>query len=281
MPVVLGYPKVDDYRNDPYAMGSTVGRYANRIANGRFDLDGGTFQLATDPDTGHCLHGGAQGFHRRLWQTQNQSESDVTFALHSRHGDEGFPGNLDVQTRYALSAPGELTIEFSARTDRATVISMTNHAYFNLHGAATTVDDHVLQLNASRYTPVNDALIPTGTLATVEGTPLDFRSPRSLRSDDRLDTNFALDHVDGDLQVAATLFGPKSGLRLTVLTTQPGLQVYTADSLGTPFAPRAGICLEAQNFPDAPNHPQFPNAVLNPDSEYRETIVYRFDEVTP
>ena len=247
--------------------GKTIGRYANRIAGGAFVLDGVTYTLLTNegPNT---LHGGPDGFSKRDWEVAAQSDSLVEFALHSPDGDQGFPGALECRIRYTWSVGNELRLDYTATADKSTVINLTNHAYFNLHGAdAADVSQHELQIAASAYTPLDDELIPTGEIAQVEGTSRDFRRIRAI-GEEKYDCNFVLDGWTGELQFAARAHDPESGRSLLVETTQPALQLYT----GKPGA----FALETQHFADAPHHPNFPSTVLRPGDIFRSSTVYGF-----
>ena len=286
--IVLGLTNVDDYRDNPYYLGSTVGRYANRIANGRFVLNGETVRLATQAN-GHCLHGGPDGLANREWNVRDSSSEHVTFDCQSATGEQGFPGNLHTTARYELTTTGSvsrLTISLSASSDVDTVVSLTNHAYFNLAGGGR-IDDHRLTVNADSYTPTDEQDIPTGAVLPVDGTEFDFRVERSLAdafvaSPTGIDKNLMLRktgatalNVDGtEPPLAASLRSVGNGVTLRVYTSQPGLQLYTGQFLEQPFFPFAGVCLEAQGFPDSPNHPNFPSTLLAATDEYRQTIVY-------
>jgi aldose 1-epimerase len=281
--VVLGHDDPADYARRRGFLGVTVGRYANRIAQGRFELDGVAYDLARG-DQPHCLHGGPDGFDQRNWDVLDRSDASVTLGLHSPHGDQGFPGALDVTVRYALDPQGALTIVFEARADRATVVCMTNHALFNLSGGARSALDHRLTIPAARYTPVDAGLIPTGELAPVDGTVFDFRQGRDLRPD-RGDPQIALGHgYDHNFVLdagAIRLEDPVSGRAIDMTTTEPGLQVYTGNFLdgpgkrGASYRPGDGVALEPQKFPDTPNHPHFPSARVDPAHPYRHTLVLR------
>ncbi|CAL9454021.1 aldose epimerase family protein [Streptomyces sp. enrichment culture] len=271
--VVLGFPDLDGYlaHPEPY-LGALVGRYANRIAGGRFPLDGRTYAL--EPNNGpNTLHGGARGFDRRVWDAA-PVEHGVRLTRVSPHGEEGFPGRLAVTATYTLLESGALRIAYEAVTDAPTVVNLTNHSYFNLAGSGDA-GGHELRLAASRYTPVDADLIPTGALDDVTGTRFDFREPRKVGSG--YDHNFVLDKGVTDRPVeVAELYDPASGRVLTVATTEPGLQLYTADHLGEPFTPGDGVALETQHFPDSPNRPEFPTTVLRPGEVFRSETVYWF-----
>ena len=296
--VVLGHDELAPYFDQAAYLGSIVGRHANRIAHARFALDGRTYHLAPN-EPPHHLHGGRRGFHEQLWDAAEvrTAEGDgVLFTRVSSDGEEGYPGRLRVRVRYLVTQRNELRIDYEARTSAPTVVSLTQHSYFNL--ACQTSDDvlgHELMLDADAYTPVDDAQIPTGEIADVGGTPFDFRTPRAigeridasheqLRIGGGYDHNWALRSSTSALRRAAWLFEPTSGRMLEVLTTEPGLQVYAGNRLdgsivgrnGRRYGRRAGLCLETQRFPDGPNQPRFPSAVLRPDEVFRSLTVYRF-----
>ncbi|MEW2403717.1 aldose epimerase family protein [Streptomyces sp. NPDC046862] len=271
--VVLGFADLDGYlaHPEPY-LGVLAGRYANRIAGGRFTLDGRTHELTVNNGP-NCLHGGERGFDKHVWDAE-PVEHGVRLSRVSPDGEEGFPGRLSVSATYALRADGALRISYEARTDAATVVNLTNHTYWNLAGTGDTAG-HRLSLAASRYTPVDADLIPTGELAAVEGTRFDFRAGREVGGG--YDHNFVLDKgvTEGPVEVAV-LSDPGSGRVVTVETTEPGVQLYTADHLGAPFSPGDGVALETQHFPDSPNRASYPSTVLRPGGVYRSETVYRF-----
>lgn len=298
--IVLGYDDAADYERKPNFFGVTVGRYANRIAQGRITLDGKSFQLPQNDGT-NSLHGGKQGFDKRLWRIVSVSSgptAKVVLALISPDGDQGYPGKLDVTVTYSLDEGGDLGIVFEARTDKPTVVNMTNHALFNLAGTTASEDAmrHWLMMPASRYTPVDSRLIPTGELRPVAGGAFDFRTPRMIEQSLRdggdaqivigrgYDHNFALDKGATALpELAARLAHPGSGRVLEVLTTEPGLQFYSGNFLdgtlqgknGAVYRMGDGIALEPQKFPDAPNQPSFVSARVDPDKPYRHAMIYR------
>jgi aldose 1-epimerase len=271
--VVLGFPGLDGYLAHPEPfLGALIGRYANRIAGGRFPLDGRTYALEQNEGP-NSLHGGDRGFDKRLWEV-TPAEHGVRLTRVSPHGEEGFPGRLEVTATYTLDGSGALHIAYTAVTDAPTVVNLTNHSYWNLSGSGNA-GGHELRLAASRYTPVDADLIPTGDLTEVAGTRFDFRRPREVGSG--YDHNLVLDKGVTDTPVeVAELHDPASGRVLTVSTTEPGLQLYTADHLGAPFAPGEGIALETQHFPDSPNHPRFPSTELRPGEVFRSETVYGF-----
>ncbi|WP_371671789.1 galactose mutarotase [Streptomyces sp. NBC_00289] len=273
--VVLGFADLDGYlaHSGPY-LGALVGRYANRIAGGRFALDGVTYELARN-DGPNSLHGGERGFDKRVWDVA-PLEHGLRLSRVSPHGEEGFPGRLEVSATYTLGESGALRIAYEAVTDAPTVVNLTNHAYWNLAGSGSgNAGGHLLRLAASRCTPVDADLIPTGALDDVPGTRFDFRQARKTGSG--YDHNFVLDKGVTDTPVeVAELHDPVSGRVLTVATTEPGLQLYTADHLDGPFAPGDGVALETQHFPDSPNRPEFPSTVLRPGEAFRSETVYGF-----
>ncbi|MCM1941826.1 galactose mutarotase [Streptomyces sp. G3] len=271
--VVLGFADLDGYLRhpEPY-LGALVGRYANRIAGGRFPLDGRTYAVV--PNEGpNTLHGGERGFDKRVWDVEAVT-GGVRLSRVSPHGEEGFPGRLEMSATYTLDGSGALRIGYEAVTDAPTVLNPTNHSYFNLSGSGHA-GGHELRLAASRITPVDAGLIPTGGLDDVTDTRFDFRRARKIGSG--YDHNFVLDKgVTDAAEEIAELYDPASGRVLTVATTEPGLQLYTADHLGEPFAPGDGVALETQHFPDSPNRPGFPSTVLRPGEVFRSETVYRF-----
>ncbi|WP_152414476.1 aldose epimerase family protein [Blastomonas sp. AAP53] len=298
--VLLGFDEAADYEALPSYFGVTVGRYANRIDGGRFMLDGKSYQVSQN-DKGNSLHGGAMGFDKRQWRitsvTQGQQAS-VTLALTSADGDQGYPGKVEAQVTYTLDDSGTLTIRFDATTDKPTVINMTNHAIFNLAGDGAPVGalGHRLTIPAAAITPVSAQLIPTGDLRPVAGTAFDFRTPRTLDEGIRdgrdnqivyargYDHNFALDKgLTRSPELAARLEDPASGRVLEVLTTEPGIQLYTGNFLdgtvigkgGHLYRMGDGIALEPQKFPDAPNQPQFESARVDAAKPYSHTMIYR------
>ncbi|MBX0326412.1 galactose mutarotase [Oscillochloris sp. ZM17-4] len=292
--VVLGFDSLDPYLGFHPYLGSLVGRYANRIAEGRFRLGGRAYALACNNGPNH-LHGGPGGFHRQVWGAQALDDGPhPALRLHylSRDGEEGYPGNLDVTVTYTL-AGGELWIDYLATTDQETVVNLTNHAYFNLSGGGDILG-HVLEIPAARFVPVGPTLIPTGELRPVAGTPLDFRAPAAvgarigaddeqLRSAGGYDHTWVIDKPPGELGLAARATDPASGRALEVLTTEPGVQFYAGNMIegglvgrgGQTYIRHSGLCLEAQHFPDSPNQPAFPSTALRPGDTYRQTTIYR------
>jgi aldose 1-epimerase len=299
--VTLGFDNLDDYvAGHPY-FGNITGRYANRIANGTFTLGDETYTLAinNDPNT---LHGGDKGFDKYVWAAEEVSgdgEAGIKLSRTSPDMEEGYPGNLDVEVTYTLTDNNEIRIDYHATTDKTTVVNLTNHAYWNLAGAGSgTADNHLLTLMASHYTPVDATLIPTGEIAEVAGTPMDFTTPHAIGERIRddfeqlvlgrgYDHNYVLDRPSADdtsLIVAAIVEEPESGRTLTISTTEPGIQFYSGNFLdgtvvgagGKMFRQGDAFALETQHFPDSPNHPEFPDTVLEPGEEFNSTTVYAF-----
>jgi aldose 1-epimerase len=295
--VVLGCDSVEKYVAQTAHFGGIVGRYANRIAHGSFQLDGKTYSIPKN-DGDNALHGGPRGFDKVVWGAKAIRDG-VELTYESKDGDQGFPGTLTTTVRYILSG-NALRIEYSATTDKDTVLNLTNHSYFNLAGQGKgDVLGHVLKIDASRMTPVDAALIPTGDLKSVEGTPFDFRTPHAIgeriaADDDQLglghgyDHNFVLDHSTGQLAEAAEVYEPTTGRILQVLTTEPGLQLYTGNFLdgsitgkeGRVYNRRFAVCLETQHFPDSPNHPSFPSTELKARQEFHSVTVFKFSAGT-
>lgn len=300
--VVLGVDSAGEFEAKAAGFNSVIGRYANRIAGGRFTLDGKTYQLETNSSSGGVpvhIHGGRQGFNRRLWTatpTAREGLPAVRLSLTSPDGDQGYPGNLQVEVLYSVTADGALRLDYTATTDRPTPLNLTNHAYFNLKGEGEgDILDHELTLRAARYTPVTPALIPTGELAPVAGTPFDFTRPR--RIGERIaadhpqmaigrgyDHNFVLDHRGDAPGLAALVHEPASGRVLEVLTTEPGVQLFTANHFagrlvgksGRAYPRYGGFCLETQHYPDSPNQAAFPSTILRPGQTFRSTTLFRF-----
>lgn len=290
--VTLYLNSFDEYLAGHPNFGSFVGRYANRIAKGRFTLNGTEYTLATNNGPNH-LHGGRQGFAKRLWQAEAvESEDSVAVTLNytSADGEEGYPGTLDVTVLYKLTNKNELVMDYTATTDKPTVVNLTNHAYWNLAGAGSgTVLDHLLVLCADRFLPVDDTLIPLGDPEEVEGTPMDFRQPVAVGSriahvEGGYDHCYVLnDAPNGEMTLAARLVDPASGRAMEVHTTQPAVQLFTGNFLdgslrgaGGPYVQYAGLCLETQHYPDSPNRPEYPSTVLLPGETYRQTTMHKF-----
>ncbi len=278
---VLGYASADDYDEDPFYLGSTIGPVANRLSDGRCYLPSGPVFIGTnEPNRQNLLHGGDLGLHRQIFQpSPTRDHHRLVFSLALPHLADGFPGDRLITVRYELINPASLQCDFMASTDRPTVMNLTNHAYFNLGGS---LSEHELRIRAPSFTPLNDQQIPTGVIEPISeaigaGSRLDFSNWRHLRGQ-KLDHNFVLSESP-KLREAASLRLAESNLQLDVLTTQPALQVYTGDGLASPFSPRSGICLEAQGFPDAPNQPSFPSILLEAGRTYRQRIIYQFGEI--
>jgi len=296
--VALGFDDLEGYLKNPPFFGAIIGRYGNRIGRGRFTLDGKTYTLATNNGPNH-LHGGVKGFDKAIWQAESFKKDDVVgviFSHTSPDGDQGYPGTLSLRVTYTLTPRNELEVEYEATTDQATPVNLTQHTYFNLAGEGSRdVLDHMLTLHASRYTPVDATLIPSGGLATVEGTPFDFRMPTAIgariaandaqiRYGNGYDHNYVIDRTGDGLVPAAHVMEPSTGRVLNVSTTEPGMQFYTGNFLdgtltgkrGHVYKRRMGFCLETQHFPDSPNKPSFPNTILRPGETYRSKTVFAF-----
>jgi aldose 1-epimerase len=298
--IVLGHDDAAGYFPNPTFFGAIVGRYGNRIAKGQFTLDGHAYTLPIN-NPPNSLHGGTVGWDQANWNAdtfQGHDGPGVTLTHTSPDGDQGYPGTVKASVTYTLTDDNRLKIEYSATTDKPTVINVTQHSYFNLSaGASPDILSHRLMLNAAKYTPVDDGLIPTGDLAPVDNTPFDFRTPtpigqrigdqdQQLKRGKGYDHNFVLTRLNvGGLELAARVEDPTSGRTLEVLTTQPGIQFYSGNFLdgtiagkgGVKYAQRSGFCLETQHFPDSPNHPAFPSTVLRPGETYASTTVWHFD----
>jgi len=297
--ITTGFDHPQQYLSGSGYMGAIVGRYANRIANGRFSLDGKQYSLAKN-NGDNAIHGGLIGFDKKFWHTDTESENSeasLSLTLESKDGEEGYPGNLTAKVTYTLNDRDQLIIDYSATTDKVTVINLTQHAYFNLngHGAGSVLDQEIM-INADQYTPIDNESIPTGELASVEGTPLDFRTPKpigvninssheQIRFGSGFDHNFIISHpVEGELTLAASVLSPSTGRTLNVYTDQPGIQFYTGNFLngtligkeGAVYARRNAFCLETQHYPDSPNKPNFPSTILRPGEQYVTRTVFEF-----
>ncbi|WRZ93118.1 galactose mutarotase [Streptomyces sp. NBC_01007] len=297
--VALGFDNIDDYvASSPY-FGALIGRYGNRIGKGQFTLDGKSYQLSVN-DGANSLHGGAKGFDKRVWDVEGfTSGSDVGLVLHytSIDGEMGYPGTLRAKVTYTLTGHGDWRIDYEATTDKATVVNLTSHVYWNLAGEGSgSIYDHELEIAAARFTPVDSGLIPTGELAKVAGTPFDFRRTKTVGRDIRvahqqllygkgIDHNWVLDKgITAKPRHVATLRDPSSGRTLSIATTEPGLQFYSGNFLDGTLVGTGGhiyrqgdaLCLETQHFPDSPNHPSFPSTVLRPGQTYRTSTVHSF-----
>ena len=294
--VVNGFDTLDGYIANPTQyFGATIGRYGNRIANGRFTLNGVAYKLPIN-NAPNSLHGGDNGFFRRVFKSRALPDGGLELTYLSKDGEEGYPGNLNVTIAFHLTDAKELKIDYAATTDKDTVVNLTNHSYFNLKGAGSgDVLGHLVVLNADRYTPVDSTLIPTGELAGVAGTPFDFRKATAIgaridQANEQLkiaggyDHNWVLNKSGNALTLAARVEEPTSGRTMEVYTTEPGLQFYTGNFLdgtvkgkgGKVYTRRAAFCMETQHYPDSPNHPAFPTTVLKPGQHYQSTTAYRF-----
>ena len=298
--VVLGFDDVTGYESPENAknpfFGGTIGRYGNRIAKGQFTLDGKTYQLPLNDNKVNTLHGGVHGFDRRMWTAKIVSNDPPTiiFSRVSADGEEGFPGTLKATVRYTLTNKNELKMFFTATTDKPTIVNLTHHGYFNLAGSGTILDD-LLTLNSDAYTPVDDKLIPTGEIKSVEGTPMDFRKPTAIGARIQqvggnpvgYDHNFVLNDSGKGIRWVATVEDPKTGRRMKVYSDQPGIQFYSGNFLngtitgkhGVVYQQYGALCLEPQHYPDSPNEPKFPSTELKPGQTYHATDIYAFDTV--
>lgn len=289
--VILGFESLDGYlqKGNPY-FGSLVGRYANRIANAKFTLEGKTYTLAAN-NNGNSLHGGNKGFDKVLWTATKTSDSTLKLVYQSKDGEEGYPGNLTAEVIYTLTSDNGVKIDYTATTDKATPVNLTNHSYFNLSaGNDSNILNHEVWLNADKYTPVNDVLIPTGEIADVANTPMDFRTVKAIGKDIEqvkggYDHNWVLNRKGNGLEKVASAYDPGSGRLMEVFTTEPGLQFYTGNFLdgtlehtvnGQKYVHHAAFCMEAQHYPDSPNQLNFPNVILKPGETYKQTTEYKF-----
>jgi aldose 1-epimerase len=294
--IVLGFDTLDGYlKGHPY-FGAIIGRYGNRIGKAQFVLDGKTYPLAKNNGPNH-LHGGIKGFDKVLWATSTPAgQNAIVFTRTSPDGEEGYPGNLAMHVTYTLTDANELIVDYHATTDKATPVNLTQHTYFNLAGNGSgDILGHELTLNADRYTPVDDTLIPTGELASVEATPFDFRKPTAigaringdhaqLKAGKGYDHNWVLNRSGAGQQLAARVVDPKTGRTLEVTTEEPGIQFYAGNFLdgtltgkgGAVYAHRTGFCLETQHYPDSPNKPDFPSTILKPGQDYKTRTVFKF-----
>ncbi len=294
--VVLGFDNIDDYVNEDNNFGATIGRYGNRIANGKITVEGVEYQLPRN-NFGHTLHGGPEGYDRQVFKAEQLSDQSVAFTYVSADGEAGFPGTLNVKVTMTLTDDNAIDLQYEAETDKETVVNLTNHSYFNLSGDANnTILDHLLMINADQFTPVDDTFMTTGEILPVEGTPMDFRTPTAvgeridqyeydqLKNGDGYDHNWVL-NTGGDIsQLAATVYSPVTGIQLEVYTVEPGLQVYSGNFLdgtltgkgGAIYNKRTAICLETQKYPDSPNKADWPSPYLKPGEKYTSRCIYKF-----
>ncbi len=300
--IILGFNCIDDYFNpDEAYFGATIGRYANRIANGKFSIGNINYQLTTN-HLNNTLHGGTEGFESQVFDVVSADDEQITLSLNSTERVGSFPGNLIIKVTYKLTDDNELIINYNAITDKETVINLTNHAYFNLNGEGNeTITNHYLQINADTYTPVTNQIIPTGNFEDVSNTPFDFRSFKLIGQDidqpnnqqlvygKGFDHNYVLGHQKFNHPIlAATIYSPKTGINLEVFTTEPGMQFYSGNFLsgsdkgksGKSYHSRSAFCLETQHFPDSPNQKNFPSTLLKPNETYKTTTIYKFSVLT-
>lgn len=293
--VVLGHDSIADYIHIDGNFGALIGRYGNRINQGRFTLDGVEYQLPQN-NYGHCLHGGPKGFHHSVWDATQPNDTTLELTLHSPDGEAGFPGNLDVKVVYTLTSDNALRLQYTATTDKPTIVNLTNHSYFNLSGnAANDVLNDTVQFDADAFTPIDSTFMTWGEIRPVEGTPFDFRAGKTVgqdieADDEQLKNGLGYDHnmvlnTGGDLsKVACRISDPTSGIVLRVYTTEPGIQFYTGNFLdgkvkgkgGIAYPRRGAICVETQHYPDSPNQPNYPSVVLRPGETYSSTCIYKF-----
>lgn len=293
--VVLGFDSIQDYVSKPSDFGASIGRYANRINQGRFTLDGTEYQLPQN-NYGHCLHGGPQGFQYRVFDAVQPNPQELELTYTAEDGEEGFPGNITCKVLMKLTDDNAIDIRYEAETDKPTIVNMTNHSYFNLDGDAARNEAHLLTIDADYYTPVDSTFMTTGEIAPVEGTPMDFRTPTpvgarindydfvQLKNGNGYDHNWVL-NTKGDItRKCATLESPLTGIVLDVYTNEPGIQVYAGNFLdgsltgkkGITYNQRASVCLETQKYPDTPNKPEWPSAVLRPGEKYMSQCIFKF-----
>lgn len=295
--ITLGYDSLNHYRtrSETY-FGALIGRYGNRIAKAKFTLDGNSYQLAANNGV-NSLHGGPTGFHNRVWDAVQPNDHTLELTYVSQDGEEGYPGNLTVKVTYTLTDANELKIDYDASTDKATVVNLTNHAYFNLNGQGNeTITDHMLMINASKYSAVDATLIPDGNPVTVDGTPFDFRTEKQIgkeigaenaqiKNGLGYDHNFVLDkQQQGAMEKAASVYAPSTGILMDVYTTEPAIQFYSGNFLDGKligkhqkvYGHRSAFCLETQHYPDSPNQPSFPSTTLEPGKKYQTTTIYQF-----
>lgn len=294
--VVLGFDNIDDYVNVHNNFGATIGRYGNRIANGKITVEGVAYQLPQN-NYGHTLHGGPEGFDKKVFQAEQMNDQTVVFTYLSKDGEANFPGDLDVKVTMTLTDDNAIDLQYEATTDKETVVNLTNHSYFNLSGDGNnTILNDSLTINADAFTPVDDTFMTTGEIAPVEGTPMDFNTATAigeridhydyvqLKNGDGYDHNWALNTKGDVTQIAATVYSPATGIRLDVYTNEPGIQVYSGNFLdgtvtgkkGAVYAKRNAICLETQKYPDSPNKPDWPSPYLKPGDQYVSRCIYRF-----
>ncbi|MFW6140377.1 MAG: aldose epimerase family protein [Acidobacteriota bacterium] len=294
--ITLGYDNLEGYLKETPYFGATVGRYANRIKNGKFTLNGVEYQLTKNDNDNH-LHGGIKGFDKKIWNAESFEKEDsvgISLSYLNPDGEEGYPGNLSCTVIYTLTKNNELKIDYEAQTDKATPVNLTHHSYFNLEGQGSSdILDHILYLNAEKYTPVDSELMPTGEILPVKGTPFDFTSPRAVgeridKVPGGYDHNFVLNGKKGTLKLAARVTEPHKGRVMEIHTTDPGIQFYSGNFLdgsitgksGNTYEKHYGFCLELQRFPDSPNQPVFPSTILEPGEKYTKMTIFRFSTIT-
>ncbi|MFA9390301.1 MAG: aldose epimerase family protein [Prolixibacteraceae bacterium] len=294
--VVAGYDNLDDYKSLREAyLGAAIGRYGNRIAMGKFTLDSVEYQLPQNNGV-NSLHGGPRGFHDRVWEATLVDQNKILFTYTSSDGEAGYPGNLEISMTYELTSENAIRIEYTATTDKATIVNLTNHSYFNLSGeGAPTINDHVLMIKSNYITPVDSTLIPTGEMMDVAGTAFDFNAPTvigdRIEEDDiqlkygmGYDHNWVINKKEDGVELIASIYSPVTKINMDVLSDQPGIQFYGGNFMtgleigksGKPYPFRSALCLETQHYPDSPNQPEFPSTVLRPDEKYKHVCIYKF-----
>ena len=296
--VVFGHDSIGDYINIDGNFGAIIGRYGNRINQGRFSLNDSVYQLPQN-DFGHCLHGGPVGFHHAVWDAEQQNDSTLVLRLYSPDGDTGFPGNVNINVTYSLLPGNALAINYEAETDKPTILNLTNHSYFNLSGdPKRNILDEYVYINSDSYTPIDSTFMTNGEIASVDGTPFDFRSKKQVgqeieNNDEQLkngrgyDHNFILNTKGDSNEIAASITDTTSGITMDVYTTEPGLQFYVGNFLdgkvkgkkGIAYLRRSAICMETQHYPNSPNIPQWPSVVVNPGEKYNSLCIYKFSTV--
>lgn len=290
--IALGYSTLEGYTANSKYFGCIVGRFANRIANAKFSLSGKTWTLDAN-NNGNCLHGGKNGYHKMVWSAEafrNTREAGVSFRRKSPAGEQGFPGELDIKVTYSLTADNDICIRYAAKADEPTPVNLTNHTYFNLRGHDSgSVFDHQVQLFCDKYVPVDGKAIPTGEILDVEGTPFDFRKPKTIGKDfaavpGGYDHNWVINRAGDAPYPVAGVYEPVSGRTMTIYSTQPGVQFYSGNFLqdapgknGAIYKNNDGFCLETQHFPDSPNRPDFPDSIINPGERYRQETIWHFE----
>ena len=283
---ILNYPSCQDYASDQFYLGAIVGRYCNRIRNGKFQVQGNEYQLAINNAKNH-LHGGINGFNKQVWKVESHTSNSVALSYFSSDGEEGYPGNLNARVNYRVDDENSIVIDITATVDKPCPVNLTGHSYFNLNRNISTIDNHLLKVNAQKFLSIDDAGIPTGEISQVANSPFDLSEFTSLgallQSDDPriraqqgIDHNYVLEQSIEEDSLAAIVYSPETNIQLAVKTNMPGLQVYTGNHLAAPFQQYQGLCLEPQYFPDSPNRAEFPSSLLMPNLKYHHRMTYQF-----